>query len=182
MVRGYIRVQVFGPRAPKGSSFWALVARGFVFLVFERQKGGVDSRASLPPIPPGSREACALDQQGPNHPHVPAQELSCLTTYTRCSLCCLQHYDLDNSLGICNQRVSLALAREFEVKADCFDFGVSNGNATEVLSCLIVLLRGRLRVRVFRPRAPKGSSFLALGAKRFEFFGTGRQTVRVFGL
>ena len=140
----------------------------------------MDSQASLPPIPPGSREACALDQQGPNHPHVPAQELSCLTTYTRCSLCCLQHYDLDNSLGICNRRVSLAPAREFEVKADCFDFGVSNGNATEVLSCLIVLLRGRLRVRVFRPRAPKGSSFWALGARGFEFLGPGYQRVRVF--
>ena len=180
MLRGRLRVRLFGSRAPKGSSFWALGARRFVFLDSERQGGGVDSQASLPPIPLGSREACALDQQGPNHPHVPAQELSCLTTYTRCSLCCLQHYDLDNSLGICNRRVSLAPAREFEVKADCFDFGVSNGNATEVLSCLIVLLRGRLRVRVFRPRAPKGSSFLAPGAGGFEFFGPGRQRVRVF--
>ena len=36
-------------------------------------------------------------------------------------------FDLYNSLGICYQRVPLAPAREFEVKANCFNFGLSNG-------------------------------------------------------
>ena len=60
---------------------------------------------------------------------VPAQELSSLTTHVRCLFCCLPHSDLDNCLGICYQRVSLAPAREFEVKADCFNFGVSERSA-----------------------------------------------------
>ena len=42
-------------------------------------------------------------------------------------------FDLDNSFGICYRRVSLAPAREFEVKANCFNFGVSSGDATEIL-------------------------------------------------
>jgi len=49
-------------------------------------------------------------------------------------------FDLDNSFGICYRRVSLALAREFEVKANCFNFGVSSGDATQILSCLILVL------------------------------------------
>ena len=49
-------------------------------------------------------------------------------------------FDLDNSFGICYQRVSLAPAREFEVKANCFNFGVSSGDATQILSCLILVL------------------------------------------
>ena len=71
---------------------------------------------------------------------VPAQELSSLTTYARSMFCCLQHYDLDNSLGICYRRVSLAPAREFEVNANCVNFGVSSGDATEILSCVILVL------------------------------------------
>ena len=47
--------------------------------------------------------------------------------------------DLENTLGICYRRVSLAPAREFEVKANCFNFGVSSGDATEILSCLVLL-------------------------------------------
>ena len=35
----------------------------------------------------------------------------------------LQHYDLDHSLGIYYRRVSLAPAREFEVNANCINFG-----------------------------------------------------------
>ena len=49
-------------------------------------------------------------------------------------------FDLYNSLGICYRRVSLAPAREFEVKANCFNFGVSSGDATQILSCLILVL------------------------------------------
>ena len=48
--------------------------------------------------------------------------------------------DLDNSFGIYYRRVSLAPAREFEVKANCFNFGVSSGDATQILSCLILVL------------------------------------------
>ena len=58
----------------------------------------------------------------------------------KCWLFCLQQYDLDNSFGICYWRVSLAPAREFEVKANCFNFGVPSGDATEILSCLILVL------------------------------------------
>ncbi len=36
--------------------------------------------------------------------------------------------------------VSLAPAREFEVNANCVNFGVSSGDATEILSCVILVL------------------------------------------
>jgi len=78
--------------------------------------------------------------KGQISPQVLAQELSSLTTYARSMFCCLQHYDLDNSLGICYRRVSLAPAREFEVNANCVNFGVSSGDATEILSCVILVL------------------------------------------
>ena len=63
-------------------------------------------------------------------------------------------FDLDNSFGICYRRVSLAPAREFEVKANCFNFGVSSGDATQILSCLILVLplvfgRGRYGEKQF---------------------------------
>ena len=61
---------------------------------------------------------------------------------------------VDNSFGICYRCVSLAPAREFEVKANCFNFEVRSGDATEILSCLSLVLP---------PEAVEISFFVACG-------------------
>ena len=71
---------------------------------------------------------------------VPAHKFSSLTSYARCLLCCLQHYDFHNALCICYWRLSLASAIEFEVQANCLDFRVSSGDAAEILGCLMFVL------------------------------------------
>ena len=77
-----------------------------------------------------------------------------MTTHVRCLFCCLPHSDLDNCLGICYQRVSLDPARGLEVKANCFDVGVSSGDATEILSCLIVAIASMVEMRGWASTGP----------------------------